>query len=346
MKKRNYLILCFSLILSVILAGCGSGKTSSSENGDSGKKTYKLKMAGHVPDSHPASQAMKKMVERIQKESDGRIEIQMFPNNQLGDYTTVYEEVSRGTIDMALISVPTQLDKLLGITYVPYLVSNYEEAKKVYSSDNYLFNLLTDVHHKQSVQLLGFHMEGFGGIGTKKEIKDIFNSGGNKDTTLRVPQMLLFNQPMEDLGFRTTGIPYADLYTALQTGVADGWTGGSASSNYEGFRDAIEYFYQTNDFMDASSILMSEKLWKELSEEDQKIIQNAALDTMNESFDIAAKNEQTYRDKMTDEGIKVSEFSDEELTKLAETVRSTTWPKLEKEYGKEVIQKLKESIEQ
>jgi TRAP-type transport system periplasmic protein len=344
-KKTKTLVLSIIFILSIILAGCGSNQASN-ENSDSGEKTYKLKMAGHVPDSHPSSLAMKKLVDRIKEESDGHIEIQMFPNNQLGDYSTVYEEVSRGTIDMALISVPTQLDKLLGITYLPYLVSNYEEAKKVYSPDNYIYSLLTDVHAKQSVKLLGFHMEGFGGIGSKKEIQNIFDSNANKDITLRVPQMLLFNQPMEDLGFRTTGIPYADLYTALQTGVADGWTGGSSSSNYEGFRDAIKYYYQTNDFMDASSILISDSLWKELSEEDQKLIQSVATDTMNESFEIAAKNEQSYRDKMAEEGIDVTEFSAEELTKLAELTRTNTWPKLEEEYGKDVIQKIKESIEQ
>jgi len=344
--NAKHVLISFLLVISMILAGCGSGKTSTSENGDSGEKTYKLKMAGHVPDTHPASQAMKKMIDRIKEESNGRIEIQMFPNNQLGDYSTVYEEVSRGTIDMALISVPTQLDKLLGITYLPYLVSNYEEAKKVYSPDNYIYSLLTDVHAKQSVKLLGFHMEGFGGIGSKKEIKDIFDSSANKDITLRVPQMILFNQPMEDLGFRTTGIPYADLYTALQTGVADGWTGGSSSSNYEGFRDVIKYYYQTNDFMDASSILISDSLWNDLSEEDQKLIQSVAMDTMNESFDIAEKNEQSYRDQMAEAGIEVIEFSDEELTELADLARTNTWPKLEEEYGKDVIQKIKESIEQ
>ena len=48
---------------------------------------------------------MKEVAKEVSAKSNGRIDIKIFPANQLGDYTLVYEELIRGTIDMALISV-------------------------------------------------------------------------------------------------------------------------------------------------------------------------------------------------------------------------------------------------
>lgn len=51
-----------------------------------------------------------------------------------------------------------------------------------------------------------------------------------------------------DMGFSETTISYADLYTALQTGVVDGWTGGMPQLNYTDFKDVINHYVHYNMF--------------------------------------------------------------------------------------------------
>src|SRR5699024_4243737 len=157
------------------------------------------------------------------------------------------------------------------------------------------FNFLHDRHQDLDVKLLGFHAEGFGGIGTTKEIENL-KPGESKGLEIRVPQQRVFEIPIGDLGFNTTSIPYEDLYTSLQTGAADGWSGGGLTPNYTEFRDVIKYFYQTNDFFDASSIMISQQIWEDLDSEDQDMIQDIVNDVAKESIEIAEKNEEEYRE--------------------------------------------------
>jgi len=58
---------------------------------------------------------------RVKAASKGRITVKIYPANQLGDYTQVFEELRRGTIDMAQITVPSQFDTRLEVVYLHYL---------------------------------------------------------------------------------------------------------------------------------------------------------------------------------------------------------------------------------
>ena len=72
-----------------------------------------LKFAGQNPADHPATLLMEEIAAEVAEKSGGRIEIKVYPMNQLGDYTLVYEELIRGTIDMSCTSVPSQFDPRL-----------------------------------------------------------------------------------------------------------------------------------------------------------------------------------------------------------------------------------------
>ncbi|MCF0248299.1 MAG: C4-dicarboxylate ABC transporter substrate-binding protein, partial [Synergistes sp.] len=77
-----------------------------------------LKFAGQDPADHTTTNAMKQIAKEVEKESKGRIQIRVFPANQLGDYSLVYEELIRGTIEMAAISFPSQFDNRMDLIYV------------------------------------------------------------------------------------------------------------------------------------------------------------------------------------------------------------------------------------
>src|SRR5690606_3013456 len=100
------------------------------------------------------------------------------------------------------------------------------------------------------IKYLGFHVEGLGGIGTVKPLKNVTDPGADKGVLLRVPPIDIYKQAMDDFGFRTVSIPYAELYQALQTGVADGWAGGPPVANYHDVSDVIKHYYQYNDWFE------------------------------------------------------------------------------------------------
>ena len=302
------------------------------------KVTFKL--AGQYAPDHTTTILINEFAKMVNERTNGDVTIKVYPANQLGDYTQVYEELRRGTIDLAVITIPSQFDTRLEAIYLHYLAMNYDEARKVYGAGSKMFNLIAKVNAELGVKFLGFNVEGLGGLGTVKMPDNLDKPDGRKNILLRVPPMAVFQIPMDDEGFQTVSIPYAELYTALQTGVADGWSGGPAMVNYIEFRDVIKYFIASNNYFENTSYVMSMKSWNKLTPEQQKIVQDAALEISNKSFDISEAAEAGYLDKMEEAGIKVVRFSDEQLKAYAELCRKVSWPKMEERLGKEVIDDL------
>ena len=117
MTKRTRLIVSVLAVICMSMFVVGAWSVPSEA-----KAEITLRMAGQSPADHQSTLGMKKVAKWVSEATKGRIEIKTYPASQLGDYTLVYEELMRGTIDMALISVPSQFDSKLELIYVPYLM--------------------------------------------------------------------------------------------------------------------------------------------------------------------------------------------------------------------------------
>lgn len=332
MRSKLKLIVSLMCIIGLlfILTACG-GQSNSEQNETDQPEKISLRFSGQHPIDHMGTAAMEKIKEKIETETDGRIEITLYPAQQLGDYTQVYEDVMRGSIDMALLSVPSQYDHKLEIAWLPYIGSTYEEIKKVYSPGSYISDVVSDLHANLGVKFLGFFGEGYGGLACNKPVEEPADLTVPKSLLVRVPPMESWRLGIEALGFRTTTIPYAEVYTALQTGVADGWFGGPPNLNYAGFKDVIKYFYNYNNSYESTTFVMNMNLWESLSPEDQKIISDAITEQSLKSFDQAQEEDSYYMDLLEEYGVEIHKFTDEELLGFANHVRSNVWPELAKQ---------------
>lgn len=337
MKNVFRLTVFFVLVSLVFFAG---GNQATMDVFASGTSQVKLRMAGQYAPDHSTTVLQYKFKEIVEAESKGEIEIKIYPANQLGDYTQVYEELRRGTIEMGTISVPSQFDQRLDITYLHYLAMNYREAEKIYARGSEMFKIMEELHGALGVKFLGFNVEGFGILGLAKKPDNLKDPAKPKNILLRVPPMAVFKITADDQGFQTVSVPFAELYTALQTGVADGWSGGPAMVNYLQFGDVIKYALMCNNFFENTSYLMSMEVWNNLSEKHQKILEDAAVKISKESLKVSEENDKIYPAKLKEKGIEVIYFNDEELKAWADHCRKVTWPKLEERLTKEFIDRL------
>ena len=303
-------------------------------------ETVKISMAGQSPMEHQATKHQFEFKEAIEKQSGGRFEIKVYPANQLGDYTQVYEEIMRGTLEMALINIPSQFDQRLELTYVPYLVENYDQVKTFFAPDGFIVKTLGSIHEKLGVKLLGFNIEGLGGFATTVPVENAADPKAKKNVLLRVPPMDVFKLHADDLGYTTISVPYAELYTALQTGVAQGWSGGPPVLTYLSFRDVIKNYYQYNSHLESECWLINKNLWDSFSPEDQKMFMDVIAGLQAKSTEIAQQDDTEYLEKMREAGIAVNTFSNEELAALADYTRETTWPRLRDRLTPEIMDEL------
>ena len=302
-----------------------------------------LKFAGQSPSNHPASALMSEIAKEVGEKTKGRIEIKVYPANQLGDYTLVFEEQIRGTIDMSNISVPSQFDPRLELVYINGFVKGYDDVKKVFDTNGWLFKKMDEMSSRLGVKLLGFYIEGMIGTGTTKPVTEPLNPKVSKGVMVRVPNMDVYKLAADAMGYRTVTIPYADVYQSMQTGVCDGVNGFPVAAAYTILGDVLKYWYNTNYSVECLNYMISQKTWDKIKPADQKIIQEVINKATARSIVNAKAEDDKYMDLMRKKGIKVFTYKQSELTPLAEAC-ATTWPKLEKNMTKQLMDEFRKEL--
>lgn len=334
-KKLRYLIV-FMLAISIVMSGCSSGGSNNGAKPASGdsEKTYNLRIAAQESEQHNDVQSITRAAKAIAEKTGGHVNITVYPSNQLGDYTQVYDEVMAGSIDMACITIPTTYDSRLEMLTIPYLATNYKEAIATFLPGSEFFNQLNNIQLKNGVQTLAVYLDGYMGIGATKNIDKVMDfTDPHKGRLIRCPSANSYLWTAKAMNFATTTIPYADLYSALQTGVCDGWVGGSAYVNNLNFGDVVTYFCDSRYIMELITVVINADTWNSLPDEYKQVISKVFEE---ESISVANAREELDNkamDEMAAKGIKVYVPTDEELKAMRDHFKQTVWPQYKEALG-------------
>ncbi|NLY19750.1 MAG: TRAP transporter substrate-binding protein DctP [Tissierellia bacterium] len=343
MKSKKILIVMLIVFVTIFTA-CSSGGNKEATGDVDSFKPVTLRFANQHPTDSIASQSDKEICEEIEEATDGRVKVELYTDSSLGDYINIFEELMLGSIDMAHITAVESYDAKMTGSMLPYLGSNYQELEIAYDPDNYLYKTVYESAQKLGIRTFGFYCEGFSGIGVNKDVKDANIAGANKDSIVRVPGLDNFALPTAELGFMTSTIAYADTYTAIQTGVVDGWVGGPPNLNYLYFRDVIKNYYHYMLTQEATQIMMNENTFSSLLPEDQKAITDIIQSKCKDSIRLAEEDDNKYMEMLRDIGVNIVEFTDEERAEFAKAIRENVWPQLAKATSEEFIDSIVESL--
>ena len=126
MKKVMASLLSCAMLLSV-LSGCGGQAGSDGKKGGD-EKSVTLKIHCDYTEDHPTAQILAQFCEKVSEATDGTLTVKPYYAGSLGDYTTVFDEVSKGSIDMTFGCNSTTFGQALNIWNMPYLAATWEEA--------------------------------------------------------------------------------------------------------------------------------------------------------------------------------------------------------------------------
>ncbi|MCG7522520.1 TRAP transporter substrate-binding protein DctP [Ruegeria sp. Ofav3-42] len=278
---------------------------------------------------------------RVAKETDGRIEVRIFPASQLGDWEEVYEQLSQGSVDLAIQSVSTKFDSRLALTWFPYTAVDYDSAKEAWNTGGFLFNIVNDLIEPQQIQALAPYAFGLGGVAVGKPVTDPKNpNADHSDLKIRVwPSGVGTHKPLlERLGYSTTTMPWAELYTGVQTGVIDGMIGGVPENAVRDWNGVVDTWLQLNDHFEINWLLGSAFSMANLSDEDRATLSKIAAEMATERFDAVEAADNGYLQQLRDEGVTVVTYSKDEIEAMAAVVRADAWPEMKPEIGDELYE--------
>lgn len=307
-------------------------------------KKYKWRLAQVHPVGSDFDLRAKAFADEVRERTGGRIDITVYSGGVLGDWVENTEMVMRGALEMALTPIAPTYDPRLNIAYyLPYVAETYEKARKAYVRDGFLFKMVTQMLEPLNIKGLAVFPVGASGC----TLREVPPSPGDPDVPknmkIRVMPLKLCELTWKRLGYIPAAIPYAECYSAIQTGVVDGEMGGPPFQGYQ-FRDIQGCWIQYNDYFETWWFYMNKKLWDELSPEDQKILVEAADRQVQGRWEYVMEEDEKYRKEMEKAGMKVITLSDEELAKCAAAVRKDVWPEMEKMVGKAIMDKIYEAV--
>jgi tripartite ATP-independent transporter DctP family solute receptor len=151
-----------------------------------------------------------------------RIRLDLFPNSQLGKEADVVQQVKIGSTDMMVTgsSIWATVAPELGMLDLGYMFDSYPEVAEAMDSEpGKALEKILFARTGVSVLGWGFHF-GARSVYTKKPVAHLAEL---KDVKLRVLPAPAFIETFKVMGAIPTPIPVNELYTALQTGVVDGF---------------------------------------------------------------------------------------------------------------------------
>ena len=183
---------------------------------------FSYKFGNNQPVNHPMNVRANEMLPKILEESGGRLEVRVFPNNQLGADPDMLQQLRRGALEMFALSginVLSTMNKVTSLYGVAFAFPNYDVMWSAVDGD-------LGTYLRSQIEKLGLYAHeklwdnGFRQI--TSSTKPIKTPDDLKGFKIRVPVSSLWTSTFQSLGASPVSINFAEAYSALQTKIADG----------------------------------------------------------------------------------------------------------------------------
>ena len=229
-----------------------------------------MKLGHFAADSHPGNLAAKMFAEGVEKRTNGKIKVTIYPNNALGSPPEVLEQNILGAVDMSL---PTQgqlgkYSKKFNCVMLPFMFANYAQADKVL--DGKFIEWAVPDLEKAGLVFLSNWEWGFRNLTNNKH--PVNKPEDVKGLKVRTPPELPTQAAMEALGAVVATINFNELQMALKQGVVDGQENPVAVIYSNKLNEAQKYLAMTGHNYNTMVHVISKKTWDKLTSEQQKIV--------------------------------------------------------------------------
>ena len=311
MKRIVAALILWGIVLSAILAGCFS------QSGEA--PSYVLRYAENQPLDYPTTQGGIYFAQLVEERTNGDVKILVHYDEELGDETSVLQQVRFGGIDFARVSlsqIVTYSEKH-AVLILPYLYRDNDHLWSVLDSE--IGESFLGEIGKSGLFGLSWYDAGARHFYTsKKQLTCLEDLQGLK---IRVQESPYMEDMIRALGAEPVAIPYSLVYSNLSTGAVDG-----AENNWPSYESMNHYQVAPYILLDGhvripEIQLMSSKTAASLPEEYLSIIQQCAKESAEYERELWAKQEAASREIVESAGAVVMNLSETERLKFQDACK-------------------------
>jgi tripartite ATP-independent transporter DctP family solute receptor len=312
MKIKILIILLCILVIILLVNNLGIKHTKEQV------PEFVFTYAENQPADYPTTLGGYKFAELVEERTDGRIQIIVQAEGELGDEKSVIQQIQFGGIDFSRVSLSTlsEIIPKLNVLQMPYLYTDSKHMWKVLEGkigDDFL----NSFDGSDMVALSWYDAGARNFYNTKRSINSLEDMKGLK---IRVQESDLMIHMVEALGATAVPIAYGDVYTNLETGIIDGaennWPSYESSSHYE-----VAKYYTIDEHTRVPEVqLCSQSTWDKLMPKDQEIIRSCAEESAVYERALWVEREKQSEKIVTENGVEVVVLSAKEKERFREAV--------------------------
>ncbi|NJL26100.1 MAG: TRAP transporter substrate-binding protein [Calothrix sp. SM1_5_4] len=283
---------------------------------------------GLVPPPHaPQTKSCILWSDYVKKATNGAVMIEVYPAEQLGVERVLLEGTNLGTIDWTYVG-PGGAERLtpeLRHVRCAYAIQGKKHLRNSLFNQEFVNYMDQVISKNSSVNFLGF-----GWVGSRHAIfdKPVRTPEEGAGLKMRVPDVPMYKIAAQAMGCTPTPISYGESYMAMSQGVVDG-----AEGPYQGIHDVKWYevrkvVTETAHVESLGAIFMHKNSMAKMSPDQQKIIRDNAFKAMVDSFEIALKQDDEYKQKLVKFGVQFIPLTDDQKAVFVKRAQAL----LEKEY--------------
>ena len=302
MKKIGLIILILSIISVSVFAG---------GNKEADSDVIKITIGHGVPEPTAEHQGFLKFKELIEAESNGRFQVEIFPNQQLGGDRELTESVQLGNLTITGPSSAPLASFANGfyVLDLPFLFADRDEVYRVL--DGEAGQKLLGSLDQYNLKGLGYMENGFRNVtNSRKEIKSPADLKGLK---IRTMENDLHLAAWKQLGANPTPMAFGEVFTALQQKTVDGQENPFELIANNKFYEVQDYISATRHIYSPYVIVINKKFYEGLTADDQALVDSAMKRAVDFQRKEALKAEKKSIDTIIASGTKVTELSKAEI---------------------------------
>lgn len=291
---KNFLIQKnYWLLLLLLFFGCKD------------KDNVRVLRLGHgLSADHSVHKAMVFMAERLEEKSQGKMQLKIYPSEQLGAERECLEMLQFGSLAMTKVSAAVMESfaeeyKVMGL---PYLFESKAHAFNVL--DGEIGKEILQSGEKYWLKGLGFYDSGYRSFYTKE--RPINTPSDLEGMKVRVMKSNTAIEMVQAMGGSPTPISWGELYTALQSGVVDAAENNPPSFYLSRHYEVCKYYSIDQHTQVPDVLLISQIVWNKLSEEEQQWVQEAADESVERQRVLWEESEQEAMDAVKAAGVEIN----------------------------------------
>ncbi|MFQ3789335.1 TRAP transporter substrate-binding protein [Halomonas sp. A29] len=270
----------------------------------------KINFAHHLPAESEQHMAAERFRDLVAEYSNGEVQVQILPSGQMGGQREIIESVELGTLEMGYGESGLYANYVpgFGLLTLPFLYRDTEHWEQVVTGEigDRLIEQLVDT---SGVRPLNWILAGYRDtylVNDTIESPDDF-----KNLKIRVPESPVFVGTFSALGAQPTPVPMPDVYTAMQTGLVDAMEGTPEVGYTFRIYEVAESLSKTRHILFDGSFAINENFYNNLSDSNREAVTRAAQEAAEMQRGEWAEREQSWLDKLTEEGIAIIEVDPE-----------------------------------